>query len=106
MKQRLLILVLACIGKLAIADGIAPRIVTNPNPASTVVTVQVSNTDLQNTSIKLYNVLGSEVTEIDFKETDTKGTFVLNVANLPDGIYLINVLCGKTQTTKRLKIQH
>ena len=83
-----------------------PKVNAIPNPASTSLSIQVSNTDLSDIKIKLFSVLGSEVTHLEIHETDNKGGYSLNVSQIQDGIYLLTVQSGKEQVTKRIKIQH
>ncbi len=88
----------------AIAD--VPKVTTLPNPASNLMNVQVSNCDLNNLKIKLFSVLGNEVFLSEIRNIDNKGNFVINVNQIPDGIYLLTIQSGKEQVTKRVKIQH
>ncbi len=83
-----------------------PKVATQPNPASTYLNIQVSNSDINSLRIKLFSVLGNEVPLSDLRQIDNKGSFVLNVSQIPDGIYLLTIQSGKDQVTKRIKIQH
>ena len=83
-----------------------PKVNAIPNPASTILNIQVSNTETNSIMIKLFSVLGSEVTNLEIHETDNKGNFSLNVSQIQDGIYLLTIQSGKEQVTKRVKIQH
>ena len=83
-----------------------PKVNAIPNPASTILNIQVSNTETTGIKIKLFSVLGSEVTNLEIHETDNKGGFSLNVSQIQDGIYLLTVQSGKEQVTRRIKIQH
>ena len=83
-----------------------PKVNAIPNPASTILNIQVSNTETNSIKIKLFSVLGSEVTNLEIHETDNKGNFSLNVSQIQDGIYLLTIQSGKEQVTKRVKIQH
>ena len=83
-----------------------PKVNARPNPASTILNIQVSNTETNSIKIKLFSVLGSEVTNLEIHETDNKGNFSLNVSQIQDGIYLLTIQSGKEQVTKRVKIQH
>ena len=83
-----------------------PKVNAIPTPASTILNIQVSNTETNSIKIKLFSVLGSEVTNLEIHETDNKGNFSLNVSQIQDGIYLLTIQSGKEQVTKRVKIQH
>jgi LEA14-like dessication related protein len=83
-----------------------PKVNAIPNPASSSLNIQVTSTELSTIKIKLFSVLGSEVTNLDIHETDNKGGYSLNVSQIQDGIYLLTVQSGKEQVTKRIKIQH
>ena len=50
-----------------------PKVNAIPNPASTILNIQVSNTETNSIKIKLFSVLGSEVTNLEIHETDNKG---------------------------------
>lgn len=88
----------------AFAD--VPKVSAQPNPASNTLNIQVANCDLNTIKIRVFTVLGSEVNALDLRQLDNKGNFVLNVNQIPDGIYLLTIQSGKDQVTKRIKIQH
>lgn len=88
----------------AFAD--VPKVLAQPNPASNTLNIQVANCDLNTIKIRVFTVLGSEVNVLDLRQLDNKGNFVLNVNQIPDGIYLLTIQSGKDQVTKRIKIQH
>ena len=89
---------------IAFAD--VPKVSAQPNPASNTLNIQVANCDLNTIKIRVFTVLGSEVNALDLRQLDNKGNFVLNVNQIPDGIYLLTIQSGKDQVTKRIKIQH
>lgn len=88
----------------AFAD--VPKVTAQPNPASNTLNIQVLNCEANNLKIKLFSVLGNEILLNDLRQSDNKGSFVLNVGQIPDGIYLLTIQSGKDQVTKRIKIQH
>ena len=88
----------------AFAD--VPKVSAQPNPASNTLNIQVANCDLNTIKIRVFTVLGSEVNALDLRQLDNKGNFILNVNQIPDGIYLLTIQSGKDQVTKRIKIQH
>lgn len=88
----------------AFAD--VPKVTAQPNPTSNTLNIQVLNCEANNLKIKLFSVLGNEILLNDLRQSDNKGSFVLNVGQIPDGIYLLTIQSGKDQVTKRIKIQH
>jgi LEA14-like dessication related protein len=88
------------------ASADVPKVSAQPNPASNTLNIQVANCDLNTIKIRVFTVLGSEVNALDLRQLDNKGNFVLNVNQIPDGIYLLTIQSGKDQVTKRIKIQH
>ena len=67
-----------------------------PNPASNVVQVNFSHEQI--IEIKLYNLLGKEIISTKEKKID--------VSNLQNGIYFINVKKGEAVFTKKIIVQH
>jgi choice-of-anchor B domain-containing protein len=65
-----------------------------PNPANTRLTVSSKNTPLN--TLTVYNVLGQEVMQFNFAETDSK---TINITSLQAGVYMVQI--NKT-TIKRL----
>ncbi len=65
-----------------------------PNPASTELTVSSNNTPFS--TLVVYNVLGQQIMEFDFAETDSE---TINISSLKAGVYMVQI--NKT-TTKRL----
>ncbi|MBT8261966.1 MAG: choice-of-anchor B family protein [Bacteroidia bacterium] len=65
-----------------------------PNPANTVLTISSNNTPIQ--TVVIYNVLGQQVMQYAFTETDSE---TINISSLNAGVYIVQI--NKT-TTKRL----
>lgn len=66
-----------------------------PNPASTVINIQIINSWDLNAEIKLMDNLGKIVIQ---KSVDGSGNMLereLNISTLPKGIYLLQVISGK-----------
>lgn len=71
---------------------------TYPNPAFTNVTIDLSAFSGKSVNIELYNVLGSKVQGFNKIKSEQ---YVINRGNLPNGIYLINVIAeGKLYSKK------
>jgi choice-of-anchor B domain-containing protein len=65
-----------------------------PNPASTELIV--SSKDASVSTVSIYNVLGQQVMQFDFAETDSE---TIDITSLKTGVYMVQI--NKT-TTKRL----
>jgi hypothetical protein len=74
-----------------------------PNPANNVLNLSLTTTKEDNYNFTIYNQLGAEVNagNLDF---NSKRTHALNIENLSNGVYFIQVKNGKTaQTIKFIK---
>jgi hypothetical protein len=74
-----------------------------PNPANNVLNLSLTTTKEDNYNFTIYNQLGAEVNagNLDF---NAKRTHALNIENLSNGVYFIQVKNGKTaQTIKFIK---
>jgi hypothetical protein len=73
-----------------------------PNPSNGQVTIEIPNTNA-NVTIKIYNMLGAEVTDIT---ESASGSFIktLNLSDLSNGNYIVKVKSGDKIATKRLTI--
>ncbi len=73
-----------------------------PNPANTIVTVDVPNS-IQNGTIQVYNAIGQLVYQANLVGTK----MVLPVGDLTNGVYAIRLISGdNNMTTKRFVINH
>lgn len=75
-----------------------------PNPTNGDVNITVNAVE-GNVSVKLYNIIGSEVKS--FSTTDVASTFSRNFdySDLPSGTYLVKIQSGSNTAVKRLTIQ-
>jgi hypothetical protein len=64
-----------------------------PNPASENININYTSTS-KNYSIKIYDAVGSLVKEVETAK-------IISIADLKNGIYLLNIYDGKTSSTKR-----
>jgi hypothetical protein len=69
-----------------------------PNPAQDFVTIKSPNNT--NGNYQIYNALGKIVSENSFN-----GTEIINVSEIPAGIYFIKLQSGNTNSVERLLIQ-
>ncbi len=74
-------------------DGVViPEFTIFPNPANTQITVQVEEI-LNGATIKIYNTLGEIVGS--FTNNSVTDTFMVDVANLPAGTYILQLTSGE-----------
>ncbi|MGZ3866280.1 MAG: T9SS type A sorting domain-containing protein [Bacteroidia bacterium] len=74
---------------------------TYPNPSNSIVNFKAgSNNEI--TSIKLTNMIGSEVKEAEFKIAGDKA--LLNVNNLNDGVYFVEMITVEGIMTKKIVV--
>ena len=72
-----------------------------PNPANSILNVEVNTINGEDANITLYNVLGEMVANTS--TADTRAT--INVDNLAKGMYLLKITSSKGSTTKKVTIQ-
>jgi len=75
-----------------------------PNPASNLVTVDLTGKGTGKYELRLYNMMGEEIRS---HRTVAQGNsiFELSVENLPDGVYLMELRNSEKLMTKRLVVQ-
>jgi hypothetical protein len=74
-----------------------------PNPANNVLNLSLTNTQEDNYSYAIFNQLGAAISNgnLDF---NAKRTHALNIENLSNGVYFIQVKNSKSaQTIKFIK---
>jgi photosystem II stability/assembly factor-like uncharacterized protein len=79
--------------------GSSEDIAIFPNPASSTFTIQ-SNSPLQNTSIKIFNLLGEEVYNAEYKDP-----FTVDCQHFPSGLYFVKLQTEKGSVVEKLLIQ-
>jgi len=76
-----------------------------PNPANEKFTVDYSLSGAGSATLVLQNVLGSKVREVSV--TDGSGKIQVNVAGLPEGVYLYSIYVdGKAVSTRKVLVRH
>ena len=65
-----------------------------PNPAIDYVQVKIENSELQEPTITLYNILGNEV-DVTLKEQEDD-TYLVDISSLPAGYYFLALRDEKT----------
>jgi hypothetical protein len=83
-----------------------PKYTVLPNPASTQFSITFDQVDLSFVSVEIYSVLGSKMNPSSIKQNSGMNSITVNVADLPDGIYLLRITHKDSQSTKRIKVQH
>lgn len=74
-----------------------------PNPATDIINVSFDFNKKRDISIHVVNMIGQVV--LTQNRTDlARGTFTLNVADLPEGIYLVQLTDGTKQTVQKIFI--
>jgi hypothetical protein len=80
------------------------RFSISPNPAATTVKI-VPESLFENIKVEIFSVIGNKLFDQTYKELADE-SISLNIAQIPDGIYLVRVSSGSHVSVKRLKIQH
>ncbi len=71
-----------------------------PNPASNVITLNLSLANAKEIRIKVYNLSGALVLEENISNTN-KVNSKLNIENLATGVYLMKIELGQAQVSRR-----
>jgi len=78
-----------------------------PNPANHEVSLHYQVDAESYIEIKLLNALGQQVKKVNFKERRTKGTYLLNTSDVPEGTYFIHFQANEKTTLRKLvKLNH
>ena len=72
-----------------------------PNPTSEIVNLQFNLAETQEIQIQVLNTLGQEVHSLQQSITP-KEPIQLNISNLNDGIYILNISANNSSITKRV----
>jgi hypothetical protein len=94
-------------------DGVSifrPDYVNNlnvyPNPASDIVSIQMELLKVENTKVALYDMNGRLIiSETNLTYFDNTG-YQLNIADVPNGIYMLQVTNGEEVHTGRVVVSH
>jgi hypothetical protein len=74
-----------------------------PNPANDVITLQ-SSTSMQGMYVEVTSVDGKVVRRVEFNSV--ANAVDLNVSDLSNGIYLLNIHANNSVTTKKITVKH
>jgi hypothetical protein len=73
-----------------------------PNPANVFITIEINNTQLDNKKVIVLNDLaGREI----LREKSSSNLIKLNIDNIENGLYLINIIINDRMLTKKLVIK-
>ena len=75
-----------------------------PNPASDLVTVNVGLTSPSAIDIEIINLEGKRVQHDSF-ESRQVGSVVLNISNIPNGVYILNVRSDEGMKSQKIIVQ-
>jgi len=73
-----------------------------PNPATNKVTLDLSNTTIDQFSVQLFTINGQQI--LDIKNQNDRLVH-LDVASYPSGIYFVKIISGKNIVTKKLILE-
>lgn len=91
--------------KTVLAKSISEISAAYPNPASQYTRIDYDlSTSARESSIKFYNILGSEIRKIDLQ--GRQGSVSIDLDNMSEGMYLYSlVVNGKTVSTKKFIVK-
>ncbi|MGL4599087.1 MAG: T9SS type A sorting domain-containing protein [Bacteroidia bacterium] len=75
-----------------------------PNPANANTTISYNLKTSGEVQINIYNILGESIQTQTINATSGKNQTTLNIENLPDGVYMIQIQIGTSIATKSLVI--
>lgn len=73
-----------------------------PNPTNNNITILFKTLSQDNVNIKVYDIRGREVSNIDYKNPSSTFSQTLDYGNLNSGMYFVNITNGGKQATKKL----
>ncbi|MBL0102982.1 MAG: T9SS type A sorting domain-containing protein [Bacteroidetes bacterium] len=76
-----------------------------PNPASTTSKISYTIDRTTEVSLKVMDITGRVWKHEDFRQTVGEHSFVLDVSDLPKGVYILSLSAGTTTRQQRLLIQ-
>ena len=76
-----------------------------PNPSSDNLIIVFSNCDFQNAEIMLLDLLGEEVYSQKYESINKDFNLTIDTHQLPVGVYLLKINCGRNICTEKVIIQ-
>jgi PKD repeat protein len=80
----------------------AESVQTNPNPASSVLTVSMRNTSRGKGVLRLYSLSGTAVQHVDIEKTEDSVSYPLDIRHMAAGLYLLEVIVGENRVVRRV----
>ncbi|MFC2170809.1 T9SS type A sorting domain-containing protein [Calditrichota bacterium] len=75
-----------------------------PNPFNSNVIININNGSRQHLNVKIYNVIGSYVTDISRYYNKGSNIISWNGADLSSGVYFVNISSTNTAITKKIEL--
>lgn len=76
-----------------------------PNPNQGTFNLLLSNTKYGDVSVKVYNILGSEIKNFQFNKTDQTLLTELQIGNVPKGLYFLHIKTKEGEAQKKIIIE-
>jgi hypothetical protein len=83
----------------------ARNVVLFPNPANDNVQVNIRTNGNSNLEVSILNIVGQELHSQRITTSQGQTTAVINVSDLPPGMYLVNLKSGSSIISKKLVIE-
>ncbi len=79
-----------------------------PNPANHWVNISLENVvvDIQDLEVEMYTVIGTKIQPLRTQISAAENKIVLNLTQIPDGVYLVRIKGKDFEHTKRLRVHH
>lgn len=86
-------------------DDLTQPAMVYPNPNNGNFIVSINNAELQNTTVRVVNMIGQEVYFENTKLNPGQNTIRLNLAGNPPGLYIVTVESGEATVTEKVMIE-
>ncbi len=79
-----------------------------PNPANHWVNISLENVigDIEDLEVEMYTVIGTKIHPLRIQMNPSENKMVLNLTQVPDGVYLVRIKGKDFELTKRLRVHH
>lgn len=79
-----------------------------PNPANHWVNISLENIneEIENLNIEMYSVIGSKIHPLRMQINQADNKIILNLTQIPNGVYLVRIKGKDFEQTKRLRVNH
>ncbi len=79
-----------------------------PNPANHWVNISLENVvvDIEDLEVEMYTVIGTKIQPLRTQISAAENKIVLNLTQIPDGVYLVRIKGKDFEHTKRLRVHH